>query len=88
MQDKVRTYRAVIWPKPDIPVHEYDIALLRMELTFAVGRLAPVTDPTMIVERTLKDLHLQMAMELISIEEVELTDGSVYSNDKPDRDPA
>lgn len=79
-QDDVKVYHAIIWPKPDTPIHEYTTALLRMDLHFAVGDRAPVTDPRAVVEGTLRDLHISDVMDIVSLEEVEFDLDSLYTN--------
>jgi hypothetical protein len=66
----MKTYRAVIVPKPDAPNDEYTSALLRMELTFTIGAKAPIIDPQIIIQRNLADLHITNFMRVESLEEV------------------
>jgi hypothetical protein len=64
-----KTYRAVIEPAEHMPFDDYDSTLLRMEITFTVSQLSKLT-PEIIINRTLRDLHIVNFMEVTSLEEV------------------
>lgn len=66
----MKTYRAIIEPKPGIIADEYQVGMLRVDMTFSIGGHAPVTDPDTINRQFLISLRLHEFMEVTSLEEV------------------
>jgi hypothetical protein len=73
----VTMYHAIIWPKPDLPIDGHQVALLKMDLHFAIGFHAG-TKPETVIEQMLISLRIHEMMDVISIKEVEIGIDSLY----------
>jgi hypothetical protein len=60
----MKTFRAILTPKPGIVPGEDNIGLLTMELTYSIGKNARDQNPHSVIEHLLDDLHLTGLMQV------------------------
>jgi hypothetical protein len=68
----VKKFRAIIEANDDAPQGDENIvALLRLEMVFAIGQNSPVPSPESIVKSTISDLYLTGFVTIKEIKEID-----------------